>query len=522
MASPQSITVRIQRKASHEAIGAGWLCETNLIASCAHVVNAALGRPLGCTEQPSPTEEVNIIAPRVEGQTPVSRNWRVIHWEPPVSSKFGGFEGDVAFLGPISEGFSKPSPVLAVRPTHLARCDVFGFSAENEVGRSGSGQIGELAGSRYEIVPESAAELPQRGFSGAPVMIGREVAGIVSSVQPNGRRAYFIPVSDLLKYHLNIKMLPAIATKYPHIRDLCLELMERDQRENSASRFDLRGEFLEDYAQIENYARKVPGPSYATGSISPDAFFESVVVQNKAVLLSAPGGSGKTHFMIDVVRSAMDKDYVPFWLDFSRPSKPSPSTLSAESIFSQWSLAGGFEAFLAAGQQALIIGDGLNERSDLREQIATELALVRRTRSAPVILGDRLAQRRSQENFQLATLSPLSVEVIRQHVGAALGDVESWKRLLSSPFFLALYLKVRGSDEDPLARKEMFRIYFCQRVFKDDLDKWSPLRISLAAYNVYKNIKSRAAPRSKWKDEGFKDSDLDVLLEAGAVTIVDR
>ena len=523
MASPQDITVRIKKgSAPSRAAGAGWLFEGSLIVTCAHVVNAALGRELNSTEQQTLAQEVTVRAPRVAGQSPAERNWRVIRWKPPTFSDYGGFEGDVAFLAPVAGGFSSPPTVLGVRPTRLARCHVSGFPAQDDQGRSGFGHIGDLVGSCYEIVPDSATELPTQGFSGAPVLIGRDVAEIVSTVAKAGSRAYFTPVSALSEGRLRMEMLPAIGGKYSHIRDLLLELKKRDQRRQPGDQFDLRGAFLEDYAQIESFLRRTPAPSYGLESIPPDVLFNQVLAQNKPVLLSAPGGSGKTHFLIDITRVAMDRDYVPFWLDFSLPGDPADTgTLNPEKIFTLWSVAGGHDTFLSAGQDALIIGDGLNERSGLREHIASELAQLRRTRSASIILGDRLAQRRSRENFQLGTLSPLSVDVIRQHVGNSLQDVESWKRLLSSPFFLTLYLKVRNLEtNDPLSRKEMFRLYFAKHVFQGDHDTWSPDGISLPAYNMYREIKNRTAPRSKWIEQGFKEADLTLLLEAGAMASV--
>ena len=460
MWSPQAITVRIATQGRpEEAAGAGWLCASNLIVTCAHVVNVALGHDEESSERPALTDEVVVRAPLAENPLATEQRWRVTEWRPPIRSKLGGYEGDIAFLAPVSEGFSEPPPLDGVKPPRDIQCDAFGFPAGlGEKGRSGSGKIGDLAGARYEIILTDPPQI-KLGFSGAPVVIGRYIAGIVSSIAIDDNLAYLTTISALLLDRLHIRILPAIAAKFTYIRDLVLAIEERDTRKRSGDDLELRGAVMEDFTAIENFLREPPPQSYGVSNISPAEFLNSTVKQNKPVLLSAPGGSGKTHFLIDIALEAMEQGYAPFWLDLSKikeePAGQEP--LSAERIFG-FSVAGGMVTFKEALPEAIVIADGLNERSDFRERIATGLAQLRREYSTPTILGDRLIARGSRENFKPATLSPLSIDEIRKHVGSALAEGENWKRLLSSPFFLALYLKVRGADTvNTLTRNEMFR-----------------------------------------------------------------
>jgi|SRR5208337_349396 len=197
MFSPQSITVRIATRGTpNEAVGAGWLCASKLIVTCAHVVNVALGHDEESSECPAATDEVIVRAPLAENAPATERRWRVSEWKPPIRSNLGGYDDDVAFLVPVDEGFSPPTPLDGVKPARGIRCDAFGFPAGfEEKGRSGCGKIGDLAGARYEIIPIDASQLPTPGFSGAPAVIGRYVAGIVSSVANAARAESDHPVS---------------------------------------------------------------------------------------------------------------------------------------------------------------------------------------------------------------------------------------------------------------------------------------------------------------------------------------
>ena len=302
-----------------------------------------------------------------------------------------------------------------------------------------------------------------------------------------------------------------------------LVIEERDKRKRSDDNLELRGAFMDDFTAIENFLRESPPQSYGANNMSPVDFFNTVIKQSRPVLLSAPGGSGKTHFLIDIALEALEQGYAPFWLELSKLDEESAGQLplSAERIF-RFSVAGGIDTFKAALPDAIVIADGLNERSDFRERIATGLAQLRRDYSASTILGDRLTARGSRENFKPATLSPLSIDEIRKHVGTALAEGENWELLLSSPFFLALYLKVRGTDtSNALTRNEMFRSYFATHVFNRRPDEWTSEEIAGPAYTLYQRIKTPAAPRSSWTDTdvGFKEIDLQRLQVAGAVTV---
>lgn len=528
MSSAASITVRVLRPVEGggaQTAGAGWLCAHNLVVTCAHVVNAALGRPRESEAQPDSSALVWVRAPVLgDGSAAIEKKWRVVAWTPPAKSDLGGFEGDVAFLVPADEGFERPLARLGIGPAAGAAYDAFGFPPNIATGRSSTGAIGSPAGARFELKPANAdASSLAPGFSGAPVMVDSDVVGIVSSVSNQTNLGYLTPIGAFPSGHLRLRMLPGVASRFSHIRDLLFRLEELDQREQESDNLDLRGVFCKDYAEIETLLRKPPPDMYDDECRTPKFFLDRANAELDATLLSAPGGSGKTHFLIDIADEAMAIGRAVYWLDLSTLDKAEKSSTAPtrEELFRRTSLAGGYRDFEAArlrGEKLLIIADGLNERSSFRDEVAAMLAEIRKLDSVPVILGDRLSHRTSRANFQSATLSPLSVKEIRDRVGESLEDELNWKRLLSSPFFLSLYLKVRGADRtNSPTRRDMFHRYFADHVFQD-VEKWTPEDIAAPAYRFYRNVQGRAAPRVAWLKQGFTEADMDRLQNARAVT----
>lgn len=524
MSSAAKITVRLFRVVagqSNVSVGAGWLCAQDLIVTCAHVVNAALGRQLTEPSLPQDADVVLVRSPVTgDGGAVVESFWRVSAWDAPRNSALGGFDGDVAFLTPVAEGFGRPDPRLALASPSGAEFSAFGFPADFDVGRSGSGVIGDPAGARFELKVGRQDDLPTLGFSGAPVMVGSEVAGIVGSIASGAQIAYLIPVAAFPPGHLHIRILPPVHAKFPHIRDLLFHLEKLDQRARASRTLDLRGVFCDDYAGIENLLRKPPPDVYPDDRLKPAGFLAQAVLQDTGTLLSAPGGSGKTHFLIDIAHAAMAADFGVFWLDLSRLAEAGSAPKKAE-LFDNTTLAGGHAAFEKArinNKKLLLIADGLNERSSLRDDVATILADMRRLESIPIILGDRLSHRTSRDSFKSATLSPLSLEEIRDRVGPSLESEENWKRLLSSPFFLSLYLKVRGTDRtNAPKRKDMFDLYFSRHVFQG-VPEWRIEALTEPAFRFYRNEQRRAAPRANWLKNGFSGPDIERLQDARALT----
>ncbi len=310
-------------------------------------------------------------------------------------------------------------------------------------------------------------------------------------------------------------------TNFRHVRDLVIWLRERDERLNKGDFLDLRGTFLTSFRDIEGFLRKDPPSFYTSEAIPADAFFQQVLNAGKAVLLTSPGGSGKTHFLIDLVYTALKRGRVPFWLDLTkrRLSSGVNGHFGTEQIFDSATIAGDFGALKDAKGAAFVVADGLNEQAGSREQVMDELIKLRATGSVPVIIGDRLSSRVSSQNCQAATLWSLSICEIRKHVGSSLNGLNNWHRLLSSPFFLSLYLRVREHEAGKmLTRKEIFHRYFKKHVFKLEFEDWTLAPIATSAFTFYEKMKSRAAPRARWLECGFRAEDLKLLQESGALT----
>lgn len=115
--------------------GAGFLIAPDLVISCAHVVNLALGRQAACAEAPKSPITIDLPFARLAGIQA-----RVVEWRPmaPYRQRGAGELHDVAVL-------ALSAPVTGIPPARLAtgggalRC--FGFPPH----AGAAGEIAELA-----------------------------------------------------------------------------------------------------------------------------------------------------------------------------------------------------------------------------------------------------------------------------------------------------------------------------------------------------------------------------------------
>ena len=96
--SAEGFTVRVLKTGSDQTAGIGFLVTDRHIVTCAHVVNAALGRDPREQSKPAGNVRVQIEFPKLGGVggTP-SRGCEVLEWRPP--SRSGASAGeDIAGL----------------------------------------------------------------------------------------------------------------------------------------------------------------------------------------------------------------------------------------------------------------------------------------------------------------------------------------------------------------------------------------------------------------------------------------
>jgi hypothetical protein len=188
------VSVRVVDGAS-EVVGAGFLIGPDLVATCAHVVAAAIGADAYTAAAPS--EEIRLDFPLL-GESAIA----VVHRWVPI--EYDG-TGDIAVLRVLGR------PPVGTRMPPLRRIDqlwgdpfrVLGFPAGLVDGVWSTGQIRGAQGTRWFQLQTSVGDQPiVEGFSGAPVwhegtgaVVGMTVASDRSETTTT---AYLIPIEQIL------------------------------------------------------------------------------------------------------------------------------------------------------------------------------------------------------------------------------------------------------------------------------------------------------------------------------------
>lgn len=204
----EGFTVTVLRTGSSSGAGLGLLLTARYVVTCAHVVNAALGRALLAQDEPSESTliqvEFTLLGDSAGG--PV-RSCAIRRWVPPPLS--GVLGGDVAVLE-IGRGDLPPSAgaARAVDPAVIRGmfAETFGYPANPDRRRAGAwtrhvlrGRVGN--GVLQLDSSNESAITAQPGYSGSPVVVTEggsdAVVGILSVAAHQARDAYAIPISGL-------------------------------------------------------------------------------------------------------------------------------------------------------------------------------------------------------------------------------------------------------------------------------------------------------------------------------------
>ena len=207
-----SFTVRILGPDGQLAGGLGALVGDRHVVTCAHVVNAALGRE--ALAQHQPTDRVRVVfpllaadggaAPGLEGTAGQGVEADVVMWRPPPTP---GIAGD-DMAGLIIRG-SLPTGAVAARlavetPRAGRAVSVFGYPGTGDrpdgewVAATVRGSVGN-GRLQLDSTPDSAGRV-QPGYSGSPVFddaIGRVVGLVVTAAEDEARDSYAISADRL-------------------------------------------------------------------------------------------------------------------------------------------------------------------------------------------------------------------------------------------------------------------------------------------------------------------------------------
>lgn len=202
--------VRILRAGSVVPAGVGFVVADRLILTCAHVVNAALGRGQRAQDEPGPDVRIQVDFPMLgDGSGMPSRSCKVLAWAPPPVSGVTG--DDVAVLELAGEGMPEGSgPAIPSSPVSLRDVDVnaFGYPGEPPRWANGAWTVlrlrGEVGGGviQLDAGSESAIRV-QPGYSGSPVVLsdgrGDTVLGMLAVASDDAavRDAYAIPLARI-------------------------------------------------------------------------------------------------------------------------------------------------------------------------------------------------------------------------------------------------------------------------------------------------------------------------------------
>jgi len=448
-----------------EPSGVGVLVDASTALTCAHVVNAALGRSEYSSQPPGATDHVVVRQHGSDLSIPTSvvqDSWRAPGIEPPA---------DVCLLS-----LAKP---LRVAPASLRhRLDLVGtaFRAAGvpqgwDVDFATGGVEGQADNGTWLLRPPPALRsagafgwlpgpLPgviTERFSGGPVEVEGHIVGIV--VARRAKRAdltaYMIPADHFPPAVRPPVQHTLVEQQFPHVSMLIGELRgPRDPGDVAA--FDIRVRQCNGFGEVLASQAKSQS-AYEAADLGPSQYLDALLSTyppGKHIVVGA-GGSGKSSFLSRVIEAAPRRKLVPFYLDFSVDTRN--TALGADSAralldecFARFGGRGSVEHLLALcntphpdGLRALLVIDGFNEvRRNWEDDLKRISALAAMDLApATILIADRLVKRSSQ-HFGYAAIVPVSDEAAVEALSAAgttpPADTEAWRPILSAPLFLSM------------------------------------------------------------------------------------
>jgi len=311
-----------------------------------------------------------------------------------------------------------------------------------------------------------------------------------------------------------------IISSSPHIQPL-REFLQNQLSEITCGRtiFDIRVLQCDSYNEMVSLHKAEASAKYEDSALPPLKFLHQLD-SNRRTLLQAPGGAGKTQFILRLLLESIEGGFVPFLLDFSKPMDRQRTIeeigftkSSMKGYFTQYCQCGGLDHFEESARNSqskiLLVVDALNQQLinwsksiDLFTQwISQEFP------SAKLLVVDRLVRRDHYQRFAYYTVLPLPRETVLgliSHIEPLHYEVQKkWIPLLSSPFFLQLKISTPISAHDSVktlgtqARIELIMEYIRKSAGVGDDDM---LKLGAVARKLYEHGKSTSFDRTTIED----------------------
>jgi len=554
MALEESL-VAIRSNETGQNVGAGVLVDkgqTWLVLTCAHVVNAALGKAEGVKDPPK--EEIFSLTLFGAPQEVLKAKLYEMPdaWDPMNGGK------DLCVLritGNVTNGKAKPALLADLNPIgNSFRAAGFPQYWQGDYGVA-TGKVEGQDEHVYLLIPDEATRIValsmktglwgtqdpvpgeiSPGFSGGPVEVRGQIVGLVTAARPPKQgAAYMVPASS---FPASLSPLirsysKAIDGEYPHAVKLRAEIESRRGKMYGANApFDIRIRLVESFADALN-TYTVSGDSqikseYERGvDLTPAEFARHLGIGKDSkgnglstVLLHAPGGAGKSSFLMELLYVAADFNLVPFLLDFSRPATgrgpgdqedPDDGNDGAEKQLTWWSRRyqcwGSPSALCKLGgdasgaTRALLVVDGLNQANILWWKAAGAIDSFSKGElsGAVIVIADRLVKRDPEPDFRRAVIPPLPPAAyeppLPEELRRAAESDSSWRSILSSSLLLNKAILMSASNKFSGGQAAPSRFSILDQYFREGecgFDKQEMAALSDFAYEVYANVNGTA------------------------------
>lgn len=185
-----------------QIVGTALLVSARHLLSCAHVVNAALGRPEDAAERPDGLRSDNLVQLDFPASAPGHRyTARVVVWQPRRPQAGGRYDIAGLELDATLPEEAVPAPLVLETPAGQP-CRIFGFPAGRPGGNYADGTLGDVLANGWMMLRggSEAREFVRPGYSGGPVYTAQGVVGLISEGEQGARvrEAVMIPARTLL------------------------------------------------------------------------------------------------------------------------------------------------------------------------------------------------------------------------------------------------------------------------------------------------------------------------------------